>query len=284
MTLFAIALSIALQAVHDPSNTSVPDYSAEVQDRRAPSGPVIDAPRPDSWLARCLDQIDEEPSRAHVQAQIRRDTTSGEERVLANHCLGLASTRMERWEEARAAFTAARQETSENDLRLRARFGAMAGNAALATGDLSGALDLLDAAKGDANAAGAAGILGLVALDRARALVGLSQLEAANAALVEARAIQPEDSETRLLSATLLRRMGRMEEAQTQIEEAARLAPLDPDIGLEAGVIAILAGREAAARASWLSVISVAPDSPQANTAQSYLDQLGPEPASPSQP
>ena len=284
MTLFALVLPIALQAVHDPSNTIAPDYSGEVQDRPARTAPVIDAPRPDSWLARCLDQIDEEPTRAHVQAQIRRDTTSGEERVVANHCLGLASTKLERWEEARAAFTAARQETAEDDLRLRARFGAMAGNAALVTGDLNGAIALLDAARADAAAASASGIQGLIALDRARALVGLSQLDAANAALEEARAIQPDDPETRLLSATLLRRMGRMEEAQTQIEEAAQLAPLDPEIGLEAGVIAILAGREAAARASWLSVISVAPGSPQASTAQSYLDQLGPEPASPAQP
>lgn len=279
--LTSLIIPLMLQAAPVRTDT---DFAAEVQDRAPRPSGVIDTPRPDSWLARCLDQIDEEPSRAHVQAQIRRDTTSGEERVLANHCLGLASTKMERWEEARAAFTAARQETAEEDLRLRARFGAMAGNAALVTGDLSGALNLLDTARADAIAASAGGIQGLIALDRARALVGLSELEEANAALEEARTIQPEDAETRLLSATLLRRMDRLDEAQVQIEEAVRLAPLDPDIGLEAGVIAILAGREAAARASWLSVVSVAPASAQAATAQGYLDQLGPEPATASQP
>lgn len=284
MTFFALILPLALQAVHDPSNTIAPDHSAEVQDRPVRTQPVIDAPRPDSWLARCLDQIDEEPSRAHVQAQIRRDTTTGEERVLANHCLGLAATRLERWEEARAAFTAARQETPEEDPRLRARFGAMAGNAALVTGDPTGALSLLDAARTDALAASAGGLQGLIALDRARTLVGLGELEAALEALEEARDLQPEDAETRLLSATLLRRMNRLDEAQSQIEEAARLAPLDPAIGLEAGVIAILDGREEAARASWLSVLSAAPDSLQATSARNYLEQLGPAPVPVSKP
>ncbi|QIG54114.1 tetratricopeptide repeat protein [Altererythrobacter sp. BO-6] len=284
MILTAILLPLTMQAVPDPSNMTVPDYSAEVQDRPPRESTIVDAPETSGWLGECLAQLDEDPARAHVQAQIRRDTTSGEERVLANHCLGLASTRLERWEEARAAFTAALQETPAEDRRLRARFGAMAGNAALVTGDLGGALALLDGARDDAAASGAGTMQALIALDRARALVGSGQLEAAEAALAEARNLQPEDAETRLLSATLLRRLDRLPEAQSQIEEAARLAPLDPAIGLEAGVIAILSAREEAARASWQSVIELAPDSDEAATAQRYLDQLGPAPESAPQP
>ena len=200
----------------------------------------------------------------------------GQDRVLANHCLGLASTELGRWEEARAAFTAALQETPAEETRLRARFGAMAGNAALVTGDLPGALVLLDAARADALAAQAGGMQGLIALDRARVLVGLEQLDAAEAALAEARMFQPDDAETRLLSATLLRRMGKLAEAQEQVEEAARLDPTAPAIGLEAGVIAILDGREEAARSSWQSVIDLSPGTEFATSAQSYLDQLGP--------
>lgn len=284
MILTTFLLPLAMQAVPDPSNMTVPDYSAEVQDRPPRESTIVDGPEANSWLGECLAQLDEDPARAHVQAQIRRDTTSGEERVLANHCLGLASTRLERWEEARAAFTAALQETPEKDRRLRARFGAMAGNAALVTGDLGGALALLDAARDDATASGAGTMQALIALDRARALVGSGQLEAAEAALAEARNLQPEDAETRLLSATLLRRLDRLPEAQLQIEEAARLAPLDPAIGLEAGVIAILGAREEAARTSWRSVIELAPDSDEAATAQRYLDQLGPAPESAPKP
>jgi tetratricopeptide (TPR) repeat protein len=276
MFLTATLLPLMLQAGLDPTRGGVPDYSADIQDRPPRELSIIDAPQPTSWLAQCLDQLEDEPTRAHVQAQIRRDTTNGEDRVLANHCLGLASTELGRWEEARAAFTAARQETPAEETRLRARFGAMAGNAALVTGDLPGALVLLDAARADALAAQAGGMPGLIALDSARVLVGLEQLDAAEAALAEARMFQPDDAETRLLSATLLRRMGKLADAQEQVEEAARLDPTAPAIGLEAGVIAILDGREEAARSSWQSVIDLSPGTEFATSAQSYLDQLGP--------
>lgn len=276
MFLTATLLPLMLQAGLDPTRGGVPDYSADIQDRPPRELSIIDAPQPTSWLAQCLDQLEDEPTRAHVQAQIRRDTTNGQDRVLANHCLGLASTELGRWEEARAAFTAARQETPAEETRLRARFGAMAGNAAFVTGDLPGALVLLDAARADALAAQAGGMQGLIALDRARVLVGLEQLDAAEAALAEARMFQPDDAETRLLSATLLRRMGKLAEAQEQVEEAARLDPTAPAIGLEAGVIAILDGREEAARSSWQSVIDLSPGTEFATSAQSYLDQLGP--------
>jgi hypothetical protein len=63
----------------------------------------------------------------------------------------------------------------------------------------------------------------------------------------------------------------------------AKLARLDPEVGLEAGVIAMLDGREAAARKAWESVRLVAPASAAAETAKSYLGQLGTAPAAPSE-
>jgi hypothetical protein len=57
------------------------------------------------------------------------------------------------------------------------------------------------------------------------------------------------------------------------------LAPTDPAIGLEAGVIAALGGRDDAARQSWQSVVRLAPDTPEAETARTYLAQLDPPPA-----
>ena len=56
---------------------------------------------------------------------------------------------------------------------------------------------------------------------------------------------------------------------------AAHLAPTDPAIGLEAGVIAMLAGRRDAAAASWRSAIAAAPTSPEAEAARGYLDEIG---------
>ena len=98
-----------------------------------------------------------------------------------------------------------------------------------------------------------------------------------DAALAQAREAEPDNAQAWLLSATLSRRQNKLIEAQAQIEKAAQLSPRDPEIGLEAGVIAVLAGNEGAARHSWRSVLEMAPDSPAAATAKQYISQLGPE-------
>lgn len=228
-----------------------------------------------AWLQTCLDQLAEDPARAHTMAQIRRSETKGADRVLANHCLGTAASELGLWQDARTAFLAARDETPSDETRTRARFAALAGNAALAGGDAEGALTLLTTAEADARTAGFAPLEAIAATDRARALVALSRGEDALGALEAATTLAPERAEGWLLKATLLRRLDRLPEAQTAIERAALLTPGDPDIGLEAGVIAVLAGREDAARASWQSVVALAPESPAAATAKDYLAQLG---------
>ena len=78
-----------------------------------------------------------------------------------------------------------------------------------------------------------------------------------------------------LLSATLSRRTGDLKSAQAQIETAAGLAPSDPAVGLEAGVIAELAGNDDAARKSWNAVVALAPDGSEATSAKAYLAQIG---------
>jgi tetratricopeptide (TPR) repeat protein len=233
-----------------------------------------------AWLQSCLDQLEEDAARAHSLAQIRRGETRGTDRVLANHCLGMAATELALWDEARAAFIAARDETPGDETRTRARFGAMAGNAALAGGDAEGALGLLTLAEADARAAGAVPLEAIAATDRARALVRLGRGEEALNALESATGLAPDRIDGWLLKATLLRRLERLSEAQSAIERASALverAPaFGPEIALEAGVIALLDGREDAARRSWQSVVALAPDTPFAETARDYLAQLGP--------
>ena len=97
-------------------------------------------------------------------------------------------------------------------------------------------------------------------------------------ALAEARTAEPENPQAWLLSATLSRRQNNLAMAQTQIEKAANLAPNDPEVGLEAGVIAMLSGNKDAARRSWTSVTQAAPGSDAAATAKQYLDETAPEP------
>lgn len=231
-----------------------------------------------AWLQACLNQLDTDPARAHTMAQLRRSETTGAERVLANHCLGTAASALGLWEDARSAFLAAHDETPGYEPRARARFALLAGNAMLAGGDAAGALAQLTQAEADARTAGSAPLEALAALDRARALVSLGRGEEGLAALDTATTLAPAKAEGWLLKATLLRRLDRLDEAQVAIEAAAKLAPTNPEIGLEAGVIAVLAGRDAAARQSWQSVIALQPESLAAATAKDYLAQLDPAP------
>jgi tetratricopeptide (TPR) repeat protein len=234
-------------------------------------GPIL----PPSQTPGCVDDMSASPAAGALAAQKALDRATGDERVRAGLCLGVALGAMERWSEAQNAFLRARDAAPPTDAASRARLGAMAGNAALAGGSAATALPLLVAAQTEAKTAQDTDLLGTIAVDRARAFVALNQPAQADSALAEARTATPGDAQAWLLSATLSRRQNKLAEAQAQIERAAQIAPQDPEIGLEAGVIAVLGGRDAAARKSWQSVLATAPDSDAAKTAQGYLAQLG---------
>ncbi len=206
----------------------------------------------------------------------------------AQGCLGMAHARKADFEDAEKAFLAARDATGADHAK-RANWGAMAGNAALAGGQPARALMALALAHDDAVDVGDKAALGEIAFDKARALVALYRAIEARVALNEAAAAIPENSDVWLLSATLYRRTAKLEIAQQHIEKAAALSPLDPAVGLEAGVIAMLAGREDAARKSWKSVVATSPQSAEAAQAKAYLAQIGegttqPNPAPPVKP
>ena len=252
----------------DPSVDAFPDLAEDMRNRPARM-PLYD-------LATCLRLTTSAPERALDMAQGWREAgTSDLEAAQSAHCLGLALVKLGRMDEARQAFELASGEVPADNLAYAARLAAMAGNAALAHGDTEAALPLLDRAGGMALAAKDGPLTADLRVDLARVLVQAGRLEHAAEALAEAREADPLDAESWLLSATLSRRTERLGEAQGQIERAALLAPRDARIGLEAGVIAAMAGREADAIASFASVVDVAPGSPEAEQAQRYLDQLG---------
>lgn len=280
VTLFSAFVLAALQVGPNPAAVPLPDGHEQLRERPPRESDDAFATPESEWLTKCLALVADDPARAHTLSQVERNETSGAPRILANHCLGLAATELGRWEDAVVAFGAARDETPDDELRVRARFGTMAGNAALAGGDPARAEAILRRAGQDAAAAASAPLQAIAATDLARALVALNQPEGALEQLQGAARLQPEDAEIWLLQATLLRRLDQLDEAQSAIERAGGLAPLNPQIGLEAGVIAILSGREDAARASWQSVVELEPESAAAQTAQDYLAQLGP-PSSP---
>ena len=225
-------------------------------------------------LELCLDQARADPATAITEASTWLGEARGAATSYPQQCLGYAYTLLLRWEASERAFLAAREaELVINHFR-RAQLATMAGNAALADSRGDAALAALGLAATDAAVSGDGGLRAIVETDRARALVMLDREGEAEAVLAAARSFDAQNAMTWLLSATLARRLGKLDDAQGFIETAGALAPNYPEVGLEAGVIAMLQGREDAAEASWKSVVEVEPDSEAAATARGYLAQL----------
>lgn len=276
-TLLPFALML-MQVGMNPSFGQVPGIPEELRDRpprkAVPDDAVPTPAPPPPKLAACLEATRAAPAAAVEEAEGWFAGAKGLDRAQAGHCLGVAQAGTGDWPAAAASFAAARDAVPAVNTTYRARLGALAGNAALAAGDAARALALLDAARGEAAASGP--LAGEIAVDRARALVALARPAEAATALGEARTAAPASGQAWLLSATLSRRQGDLSAAQSQIERAATLSPRDPAVGLEAGVIAALAGQDEAARRSFASVVTLAPGSDEARQAEAYLAQLQP--------
>jgi tetratricopeptide (TPR) repeat protein len=222
----------------------------------------------------CLDKAREDPATAIAEASTWLGEVAAPESSYPQQCLGYAYTLLLRWDAAESTFLAAREAELEVNRFRRAQLAAMAGNAALADNRSGAALAAFGLAATDAAVAGDAGLRAIVETDRARAMVMQGSEGEAEAVLAAARSFDAQNAFAWLLSATLARRLGKLDEAQGYIETAAALSPDYPEVGLEAGVIAMLQGREDAARASWESVVAIEPGSEAAATARSYLAQL----------
>lgn len=247
--------------------------SAEREREAASSVAVPDAATP-SRLSQCLGAAGQDAEAGEAFAREWLETAQVDERAPALHCLGLSLVRQERFEEARTAFEDARGAAPGTNPAYRARLSGMSGHAALAQGEADAAIPAFERAVADAATAGDAALTAGLNTDLARALVAANRAPDAVAALGAARDADPSNPQAWLLSATLARRLERLGEAQKHIEYAATLAPRDPAVGLEAGVIAAMAGREDQARASFQSVVDVAPDSVEASRARAYLARL----------
>ena len=242
----------------------------------------IAAPTPtieDDRLRLCIENAGKDPATSLAQASAWVAESRGAGRSKPLECLGQVYTVLGKWDAAEGAFAEAAQVTLTADGGRRAALFAQAGNAALAGGHAQRALAQLDAALGVPGREAEA--RGQIELDRGRALVALERPGDASAAFAAAQRDAPDEPLAWLLGATLARRRGDLAAAQRQIEVAGSLALKDPEVGLEAGVIAMLAGNETAARKAWESAIAVAPGSQAAQTATGYLAQL---PAAPARP
>ncbi|WP_264420678.1 tetratricopeptide repeat protein [Novosphingobium sp. KCTC 2891] len=258
---------------------AAPGAEQDAQQMPGTTRPAADKPLPDRLTA-CLATGRQDLTAGLASARMWRDEgKTAFEKVRANQCLGLLLNQQGDYAGAETAFADAIAGIPPEQAVGSVQLLAMAGNAALAAGKADRAADWFDKALAvkdyKDNAA-----LGAIQTDRARALVAAGRMAEAGGALDEAHRLAPDDPDGWLLSATLARRSGDLARAQRDIEIAANLDPRDPAIGLEAGVIAVLDGRDAAAMKSWDSVIKAAPNSAEAKTAAGYLEQLGPAPTS----
>ncbi len=244
------------------------------------SSPAMEEPlvNDQARLFTCLEQARTDPTTAIMTASSWSADLTPPALAYPQECLGMAYTRLLRWKAAEDAFLSAFQSTPETSHSERAKLAAMAGNSALADERYPEALADFSLALEEARSGNNIIMAGETQIDRARALVAIGQTAQAVDALADARRDAPQNADGWLLSATLSRRINALGDAQAQIETAAALDPANPAIGLEAGLIAALGGRDDAARQSWRSVVASFPDSPEADTARAYLDQLDPLP------
>lgn len=273
--MLSATLALLLQVGPHPGVAPISAVPPELDElRRRQRAETTDlAPLPDR-LKSCLARAEQDSTAARVEADSWLDSAVGITRAQALQCRGYAEANLGQWAGAARSFLAARDDSDAVDARYRARLGAMAGNALLTAGNLDQALIVLGRAKTDAADADFGPLGAEIEIDRARAFVSQGNLDSATAALAAARALAPRSARAWLLSATLSRRGDDLAAAQTQIQQASRFDPTNPEIGLEAGVIAVLSGNDDAARRSWQSIIAIAPESPQASTAKTYLEQL----------
>jgi tetratricopeptide (TPR) repeat protein len=230
-----------------------------------PAAVVPDAAR----FEACAAIVENNPARAIDEASTWRIAGGG---VLARQCEGLAYVTQKRWAPAAAAFEAAAREAETKADGRAAPLWVQAGNAALAGNDAAKAAAYFDGALARGQLTGED--LGEVHLDRARARAALGDLKGARTDLDQATKYVPADPLGWLLSATLARKMNDLMRAQKDIEQAAKLSPDDASVALEAGNIAVLSGRDDAARTAWGAAIKLSPNSPSAKAATESLARL----------
>lgn len=237
--------------------------------------PESPLPPEDDRLSACLNQLHNDSEAAIAMADDWLDQVKDADRADPLQCLGTAFARLGDWAAAEENFLEARDALPAEESARHARLATMAGNAALADSRFTDALASLDLARDDATLSGDRKLAGDIEVDRARALAGMGLMSQTATALEKARIDSPGNADAWLLSATLARRQNDLASAQLYIETAAKLRPVDREIGLEAGVIAVLAGNDDAARKSWQSVVDADPASREAMTARGYLAQIG---------
>jgi len=248
MILLAAALALQAQP-HQPPRTA-----AETEEGRA---------------AECQAAVRRSPRAALATANRWQAAGGG---LHARQCIGLAYVALQQWAQAATIFEQAAQEADRTGEARGADFWVQAGNAWLAGGQMSRALQAFDTALGFQNMIPE--LRGEVHLDRARAFVADARLADARTDLDRALALVPADPLAWYLSAELARRQKDLARARADIDKARQLARDNPDILLLAGTIAGEAGDMAEAERLYRQVAEGAPNTPAGRAARESLATL----------
>lgn len=189
--------------------------------------------------------------------------------LYARQCLGLAYVALARWAAAATVYEQAARDAEVSQDPRRADFWVQAGNAWIAAGEATRAVQALDAALATANLTDE--LRGEAHLDRARALVALGNVAGAREDLNRALRLVSTDPFAWYLSAALAQRQDDQARARNDIAEAIRLAPDNPDILLLAGTVAGRAGNMAEAERLYRRITELAPNSEAGLAAQRSL-------------
>lgn len=214
----------------------------------------------------CLDLAQSAPSAAIERATAWRAAGGG---VPARHCLAMAQGSKGDYAAAFATLTQAAQAAEAERDPYAADLWGQAGNAAMLANKPADALGALSS--GIAVAGTEPQRLSALLIDRARAEAELKQTTPARTDLARATSLDPSSPFGWLLLATIERRQNDLPAAEKAILEAARRAPTDPDVGLEAANIAAAQGKMDLARTQWKKVVAGAPGSEAADMAAKAL-------------
>ncbi|QLC25569.1 hypothetical protein HFP57_11425 [Parasphingopyxis algicola] len=257
-------------------------FLAALQAAPPPVDPVLIPPREESAvetesaamaraqrLLNCMRLADSDPNAAIAEGARWALTDGG---IEAELCLGVGYENTADWDAAERAYLRAHDLAEAVEDTRRIGILANAGRVALRKGDAAAAKTRFDTVLADPDLSD--DVRGNILLERAQAHVGLNDGNAAQADLIAAQALLPNDNAVWLLSATLARRQGDLDAAGDFIDRALELDQNDAATLLEAGNIAIGLNAYDIAEQAWTRAAAVDPDGVPGQAAARYLERL----------
>jgi tetratricopeptide (TPR) repeat protein len=220
-------------------------------------------------LLSCMRTAASDPAAAIAEGARWALTDGG---IEAELCLGLGYENSSDWDGAESAYMRAHALAYAADDTRTTGILANAGRMALRKGDPATARDRFGIVLADPGLSDT--VRGNVLIERTQAHVALEDGDAAQADLIAAQALLPNDSSVWLLSATLARRQGDFDTAGDFIDRALELDQTDPANLLEAGNIAIGLNAYDIAQQAWRRAAAADPEGPSGQAATRNLERL----------